>query len=79
MKLPVIETTEHDLQDAFALPLDADRCGWWRTVEGNATSIPDQDLASGTANEIERLRDRVDHYPKGLKWRTRANIGDRAR
>jgi len=42
-------------------------------VEDYATSIPDQDLASGTANEIARLRNRVGHTPKGLRWRTHAN------
>lgn len=60
--------------------------GWWRTatealgkVERYAASIADPDLAAGTAKEIERLRDQVEQTPKGLRWRTRARIGDRAR
>ncbi len=60
--------------------------GWWRTatealgkVEGYAASIADPDLAAGAAKEIKRLRDRLEQTPKGLRWRTRAKIGDRAR
>jgi hypothetical protein len=60
--------------------------GWWRTatetlgkVEGYAASFADQDLAASTAKEIGRLRNRVEQAPKGLRWRTRAKIGDRAR
>jgi hypothetical protein len=60
--------------------------GWWRTatealgkVESYAASIADPDLAAGAAKEIERLRDQVEQAPKGLRWRTRAKIGDRAR
>jgi hypothetical protein len=60
--------------------------GWWRTatealgkVERYAASIADPDLSAGTAKENERLRDQVEQTPKGLRWRTRARIGDRAR
>jgi hypothetical protein len=60
--------------------------GWWRTatetlgkVERYAASITDPDLATGAVREIERLRDRVEQRPKGLRWRTRAKLGDRAR
>ena len=60
--------------------------GWWRTatetlgkVERYAASIVDPDLAATAAKEIERLRIRIDQTPKGLRWRTRAKIGDRAR
>jgi hypothetical protein len=60
--------------------------GWWRTatealskVERYAASIADPDLATGATAEIKRLRDRVEQAPKGLRWRTRAKIGDRAR
>jgi hypothetical protein len=60
--------------------------GWWRTatetlgkVEGYAASIADPDLAATAAKEIQLLRARVDQAPKGLRWRTRATIGDRAR
>ncbi len=74
--------------------IDADRVagvlaadwGWWRTatealgkVERYAASIADPDLATGAATEIKRLRDRIAQAPKGLRWRTRAKIGDRAR
>jgi len=30
------------------------------------------------ATEIKRPRDRVEQAPKGIGWRTRAKIGDRA-
>ncbi len=60
--------------------------GWWRTatetlakVEGYAASIADPDLAAAAVSEIQRLRDRVEQAPKGLRWRTRAKIGDRTR
>jgi hypothetical protein len=50
-----------------------------RRVEGYAASIADPDLAAGAAKEIKRLRDRVEQAPKGLRWRTRPKVGDRAR
>jgi hypothetical protein len=60
--------------------------GWWRTatetlgkVERYAASFADQDLAASTAKEIGQLRSRIEQAPKGLRWRTRAKLGDRAR
>jgi hypothetical protein len=50
-----------------------------RRVISLAASIADPDLAAGAAKEIKRLRDRVEQAPKGLRWRTRAKVGDRAR
>jgi hypothetical protein len=71
--------------DRVAAVLSAD-WGWWRTatealgkVEGYAASLADPALATGAAEEIKRLRDRVEQTSKGLKWRARAKIGDRAR
>jgi len=34
---------------------------------------------ANAATEIKRPRDRVQKAPKGIRWRTRAKIGDRAR
>jgi hypothetical protein len=77
---------ESDLDGGRVADVLAADWGWWRTatetlgkVEGYAASFPDQDLAAGTAKEIGRLRSRVEQAPKGLRWRTRAKIGDRAR
>lgn len=40
-----------------------------------ADNKPPADAATG----IERPRDRVQKAPKGIRWRTRAKIGGRAR
>jgi len=77
---------ESDLDAGRVAEVLAADWGWWRTstetlgkVEGYAAAITDQDLAASTAIQIGRLRDRVEQAPKGLRWRTRAKIGDRAR
>jgi hypothetical protein len=71
--------------DRVAAVLAAD-WGWWRTatevlgkVAGYAAGLADPALASRAAGQIERLRDRIDSEPKGLRWRARAKVGDRAR
>jgi hypothetical protein len=60
--------------------------GWWRTatevlgkVAGYAAGIDDPAVRDRAAQEVERLRDRVEREPKGLRWRARARVGDRAR
>jgi hypothetical protein len=60
--------------------------GWWRTatevlakVESYASGIADLDVRQGAAKEIDRLRGQIDQAPKGLRWRARAKVGDRAR
>jgi hypothetical protein len=60
--------------------------GWWRTatevlgkVAGYVAGIADPAVRDSAGQQIERLRDRVDREPKGLRWRARARVGDRAR
>lgn len=60
--------------------------GWWRTVTGNLRKVPS--LADGlvpqqarfnpvaAAEELLRVAESV---PKSMKWRMRANIGDRVK
>ena len=39
----------------------------------------DNKPVANAATEIKRPRDRVEQAPKGIRWRTRAKIGGRAR
>ncbi len=75
-------------QDRFGKQLSAD-WGWWRTVTGNLDKLPglvrsnpelvpqaalyDPVAQAGTLAEIART------VPKGVKWKMRANVGDRVR
>jgi hypothetical protein len=63
--------------------------GWWRTVTGNLTKLPDL-LAEqpGLAppaprydplTQAKQLHEIAETVPKGLKWKTRARVGDRVR
>ncbi len=63
--------------------------GWWRTVTGNLAKLPGV-LAEqphleppGTRfdprAQIQRLSELADSAPKSVKWRLRANVGDRVR
>jgi hypothetical protein len=63
--------------------------GWWRTVTGNLTKLPAllaerPDLAPPNrafdpARQSQLLLEHAQAAPKGMKWRLRANIGDRVR
>jgi len=63
--------------------------GWWRTVTGSLGKLPDL-LSSqpGLAppyprydplKQAEQLLEIAETVPKGLKWKTRAKVGDRVR
>jgi hypothetical protein len=79
---PVIDT------DRFAKLLGAD-WGWWRTVTINLTKLPGlvaerPDLAPPGAPfdpvaQSQRMLEIAQAAPKGIKWKLRANIGDRVR
>ena len=74
--------------DRFGSVLAAD-WGWWRTVTGNLAKLPDL-LSSqpGLAppyprfdalTQAKQLQEVAETVPKGLKWKTRARVGDRVR
>ena len=63
--------------------------GWWRTVTGSLAKLPDL-LSSqpGLAppyprfdalTQAKQLQEVAETVPKGLKWKTRARVGDRVR
>jgi hypothetical protein len=71
--------------DRIAAVLAAD-WGWWRTatevlgkVERYSSGLADPDVRQNAAKEIDRLRGQIEQEPKGLRWRARAKVGDRAR
>jgi hypothetical protein len=63
--------------------------GWWRTVTGNLDKLPglaaDQpELVPANAPhdpiaQARQLADVAQSVPKGMKWKLRANVGDRVR
>jgi hypothetical protein len=63
--------------------------GWWRTVTGNldklpslATDKPELVPQAGPHDPLEqagRLSEHARAVPKGMKWKLRANVGDRVR
>jgi hypothetical protein len=63
--------------------------GWWRTVTGNLAKLPDllsaqPHLAPPQARfdpltQAKQLQEVAETVPKGLKWKLRANVGDRVR
>jgi hypothetical protein len=63
--------------------------GWWRTVTGNLAKLPalaasqpelvPPDPPYDPLAQAARLADLAETAPKTLKWRLRANIGDRVR
>lgn len=74
--------------DRFGSVLAAD-WGWWRTVTRNLGKLPDL-LSSqpGLAppyprfdalTQAKQLQEVAETVPKGLKWKTRARVGDRVR
>jgi hypothetical protein len=74
--------------DRFGSVLSGD-WGWWRTATGSLNKLPDL-LASqpGLAppypkfdplTQAKQLLEVAETVPKGLKWKTRARVGDRVR
>jgi hypothetical protein len=74
--------------DRFGSVLSGD-WGWWRTVTGSLNKLPDL-LATqpGLAppnprfdplTQAKQLLEIAESVPKGLKWKTRAKVGDRVR
>jgi len=74
--------------ERFGKVLGAD-WGWWRTVTGNLTKLsalvaehpelvpPDPPL--DPLAQARQLLELAESVPKGVKWRLRANVGDRVR
>src|ERR1700727_4047457 len=72
----------------FARPLGADG-GWWRTVTGNLAKLPGlaaekpELLPAGAPfdplAQARQLEEVALQAPKGVKWKLRANVGDRVR
>ena len=79
---PVLDT------DRFARLLGAD-WGWWRTVTGSLAKLPGlaaekpQLLPAGARfdplAQARQLEEVAQQAPKGVKWKLRANVGDRVR
>ncbi|MGO9080567.1 MAG: hypothetical protein ACLQDY_16240 [Streptosporangiaceae bacterium] len=79
---PVIDT------ERFGKLLGAD-WGWWRTVTGSLTKLPrlaaqnpgllPPDPPLDPLAQAQRLLEIADAAPKSVKWRLRANVGDRVR
>ena len=74
--------------DRFGAVLAAD-WGWWRTVTRNLGKLPDL-LSSqpglappyprfDAVTQAKQLQEVAETVPKGLKWKTRARVGDRVR
>jgi hypothetical protein len=74
--------------DRFAKLLGAD-WGWWRTVTGNLTKLPalaaehpeliPPDPPLDPLAQSRHLMELAESAPKGVKWKLRANVGDRVR
>jgi hypothetical protein len=79
---PVLDT------DRFGQLLSAD-WGWWRTVTGNLDKLPGvaaekpELVPVGAPHDplaqAAQLADLAHSVPKGMKWKLRANVGDRVR
>jgi hypothetical protein len=79
---PVLDT------DRFARLLGTD-WGWWRTVTGNLTKLPaladerpeliPPDAPLDPIAQSRYLLELAESVPKSVKWRLRANVGDRVR
>jgi hypothetical protein len=74
--------------DRFGAVLASD-WGWWRTVTSNLAKLPDL-LSSqphlgpphprfDVLTQAKQLQEVADAVPKGIKWKLRANVGDRVR
>jgi hypothetical protein len=74
--------------DRFGAVLAGD-WGWWRTVTGNLTKLPDLPAAQpglvppyprfDPLRQAKQLLEVAEAVPKGIKWKVRANLGERVR
>jgi hypothetical protein len=74
--------------DRFGKVLGAD-WGWWRTVTGNLKKLPlladehpellPPDPPFDAIAQSARLLELAESAPKSVKWKLRANVGDRVR
>jgi hypothetical protein len=74
--------------DRFGRILGAD-WGWWRTVTGNLSKLPalaaehpelvPPDPPVDALGQSRYLLELAESAPKGVKWKLRANVGDRVR
>ncbi len=74
--------------DRFGRVLAAD-WGWWRTVTGNLDKLPslaetNPELVPAVSphdplTQASQLSEVAQAVPKGMKWKMRANVGDRVR
>jgi hypothetical protein len=74
--------------DRFGAVLAGD-WGWWRTVTGNLNKLPDllagqpglapPDPRYDPLTQAKQLHEVAETVPKGIKWKTRARVGDRVR
>lgn len=61
--------------------------GWWRTVTENLDKVTAwsqgaaefEQGAAPVADRVEGLRRQIEAAPKGLRWKARAKVGERAR
>jgi hypothetical protein len=80
-----ITADESGIDVGYISALLAKDWGWWRTVTGNLTWLEEVvpslglDAAASTRvlAEIDSLRRSIDQRQKSLRWRARANVGDR--
>lgn len=80
-----VTTDERGLNKRWITDVLSSDWGWWRTATENLDRVEaglgefglaESDHAD-VAERIGELRDDVARAPKGLKWRTRAKLGDR--
>jgi len=74
--------------DRFGSVLSGD-WGWWRTVTGSLNKLPGllseqpglapPDPTYDPLTQAKQLLEVAETVPKGLKWKTRARVGDRVR
>jgi hypothetical protein len=74
--------------DRFGQLVAAD-WGWWRTVTGNLDKLPGiaadkpelvpTDAPHDPLAHAAQLAEHANSVPKGMKWKLRANVGDRVR
>jgi hypothetical protein len=83
-----VENTASIDSDRFGKLLGAD-WGWWRTVTGNLNKLPalaaehpellPPDPPLDALEQARYLLELAESAPKGIKWKLRANVGDRVR
>jgi hypothetical protein len=84
------DVAEHDddaINAAYLAELMAGDWGLWRTSRGSLERVREAVAASDLSAEeqarvlerVDRLWERVEQEPKGLRWRSRARIGDSKR